>query len=237
MTYDSQPTTFMKGIFITGTSTDVGKTYVATLIARELQQQGISVVPRKPVESGCLTEGNELIPNDAVALKNAAGYSGSLAEVCPYRFEPPISPVRAAHLANQALTTQKVADACVANVNKENDFLLVEGAGGFYSPLCEDGLNADLAQALNLPVVLVVEDKLGCINDTLLTIEAIQSKGLDLSCIILNQSVLAEPNPDMDNEADLKELLDQPIFHIPFQHQNSQKRLSQEIIDFIIKQA
>ncbi|MDH5473401.1 MAG: dethiobiotin synthase [Gammaproteobacteria bacterium] len=224
----------MKGIFITGTGTNVGKTHVATLIARELQQQGVQVIPRKPVESGCLTEGNELIPQDAMALKNAAGYSGSLAQVCPFRFEPPISPVRAAHLAHQALTTANVAQACTANINEDKDFLLVEGAGGFYSPLCEDGLNADLAQTLGLPVLLIAEDKLGSINDVLLTTEAIKSRQLNLLAVILNQTGTSDNNPLMNNQEDLNHLLDIPVFHIPFQKQHTQKILSHRLIDLIL---
>ena len=197
----------MKGIFITGTDTDVGKTYIASLLARHLHQQNIRVIPRKPVESGCLREGNELIPADAAALKNAAGYSGSLAQVCPYRFEPPISPQRAAHLANQALITEKVAQACTQDVDAEKDFLLVEGAGGFYTPLCEDGLNADLAQLLNLPVLLVAEDKVGCINQILLNAQAIETRKLVLLGVILNQSKSYEDNPFMNNQEDLTSLL------------------------------
>ncbi|MDH5766442.1 MAG: dethiobiotin synthase [Gammaproteobacteria bacterium] len=225
----------MKGIFITGTSTDVGKTYIGTQIARELQHHKLSVVPRKPVESGCLAENNQLIPRDALALKNAAGYQGSLDEVCPYRFEPAISPVRAARLANLALSIEQVRRACTAGFNPDTDFLLVEGAGGFYSPLCTDGLNADLAQALNLPIVLIAKDRLGCINDILLTVEAIGARGLDLSCIILNQPETPESSPHMDNEAELKDMLDYPLFHLPFLPQNTSKKSIQNIVDFILK--
>lgn len=81
----------MQGVFITGTSTNVGKTYIAVLLARQLTQQGIRVIPRKPIESGCVKQGDELIPQDATALKEAAAYPGALSEVCPYRFEPPVS--------------------------------------------------------------------------------------------------------------------------------------------------
>ncbi len=91
----------MQGIFITGTGTEVGKTFVATDIASQLNQRNVTVIPKKPIESGCIREGDELIPQDALALKKAANYSGPLSDVCPYRFEPPISPVRAAHLANK----------------------------------------------------------------------------------------------------------------------------------------
>ena len=212
----------------------MGKTQVATLIARELQKKNIPVVPRKPVETGCLTENNELIPQDAVALKNAAGYSGSLAQVCPFRFEPPISPVRAAHLAHQALTTDKVAQSCTANFNEEKDFLLVEGAGGFYSPLCEDGLNADLAEKLNLPVILVTEDKLGCINDILLSVEAIRSRKLNLTMVILNQIDVSNNTPEMNNEDDLNKLLNCPVFCIPHMESKSTFSLPDELLNSLL---
>ena len=103
----------MHGVFITGTNTDVCKTFIATEIARRLCQRGITVIPRKPIESGCIKQGNDLIPQDATALKTAANYQGSISEVCPYRFEPPISPVRAAHLANKILTTEQLVSSCL----------------------------------------------------------------------------------------------------------------------------
>ncbi len=121
----------MQGVFITGTGTDVGKTFVGTEIARALTQRDITVIPRKPIESGCSKQNGELIPEDAVALKTAANYMGDLSEVCPYRFEPSISPVRAAHLAKTILTTEQLVSICLNG--SENGFTLVEGAGGFYS--------------------------------------------------------------------------------------------------------
>lgn len=207
----------MNGIFITGTDTNVGKTYIAALLARHLQKQKLNVIPRKPVESGCIPEGNELIPADAMALKNAAGYSGSLAQVCPYRFEPPIAPHRAAHLASQALTIRNLVQACTQDIDVEKDFLLIEGAGGFYTPLCEDGLNADLAQALDLPVVLVAEDKLGCINHILLNVQALKTRGLNIMAVILNQTEQPQNNPYMNNAEDLQDLLSCPILSHSYQ--------------------
>ena len=205
----------MKGIFITGTDTDVGKTYTACLIARQLQQSGITVVPRKPIESGCQKKDHELIPADALALKQAAAYSGTLTQICPYRFIPAISPKRAAQLAGQSINTADLARACTTGLNKD-DFLLVEGAGGFYSPLCEDGLNADLAQALALPVVLVAEDRLGCINHILLSIQAIESRGLELSSIILNQTQASDSHSPMNNMHELSEMIDIPLLNINY---------------------
>lgn len=194
----------MKGIFIIGTDTGVGKTYIATQLARELTARGLRVIPRKPVESGCIRQntdmGNTLIPADALALKNAANYQGTLDQVCPYPFEPAISPARAAQLANTTLRISDLKNACLNGVN-ENDFLLVEGAGGFYSPLCSDGLNADLAQAMNLPVVLVTEDRVGCINHCLLVLEAAHRRVLNIKAIILNRQ--SNSAAGMDNASEL----------------------------------
>ena len=120
----------MQGVFITGTSTEVGKTFVGVKIAKQLTKKAITVIPRKPSESGCTRQNNELIPKDATALKEAANYQGLLSEVCPYRFEPPISPVRAAHLANKVLTTEQLVNICLQG--SEEGLLRVEGAGGVY---------------------------------------------------------------------------------------------------------
>lgn len=223
----------MQGVFITGTNTDVGKTFIATEIARQLCQKNIIVIPRKPIESGCIKHGEELIPQDAEALKIAANYQGPLSEVCPYRFEPAISPVRAAHLANTILTTEQLVSVCLQG--SEDGFLLVEGAGGFYSPLAENGLNADLAVALQLPVLLVADDKLGVISQVLLNAEAIQMRGLPLAGVILN--TLSEDRSDhMDNTADLRERLDCPIFssgHI----KNGDAKLPEALINSLVTSA
>lgn len=202
----------MPGIFITGTDTGVGKTHVGSWLARELTSRGMRVVPRKPVESGCARQGTELMPQDALALKNAAQYSGTLQLVCPYPFEAAISPARAAQLVNKELRIEDLKNACLNGVS-ENDFLLMEGAGGFYSPLCSDGLNADLAQALGLPVLLVAEDRVGCINHVLLTLEAAHKRGLQVKAVVLNRK---NPAPsDMDNLTELQALSKCEIFPFP----------------------
>ena len=199
----------MHGIFVTGTDTNVGKTYIATLLARELNTRGLSVIPRKPVESGCANQQGELIPADALALKQASGFNGDLNEVCSYRFEAAISPVRAARLQNQQLSIEQMAQACTTGY--DDGFLLVEGAGGFYSPLADNGLNADLAVALQLPVVLVAEDRLGCLNQILLTSEAITRRGLRLAAIVLNHKS-TDIDDHMNNAEDLGEYIDTPIY-------------------------
>jgi dethiobiotin synthetase len=220
----------MHGVFITGTSTGVGKTYIAALLAQALTEKNIRVIPRKPVESGCEIVNGELMPADAQTLKQASAYQGPLSAVCPYRFAPPVSPARAARLANQTLTTARLADACLHE--SENGFMLIEGAGGFYSPLSEDGLNADLAMALQLPVVLVADNSLGVLNQVLLNAEAVNRRGLDLIAVILN-NIGHSSSECMDNAADLKELLACKV-HVYDQRHN--QKLPEELIRTLINQ-
>lgn len=221
----------MRGVFITGTNTDVGKTYTAVLLARQLTEQGINVIPRKPIESGCTRQGDELIPPDASALKEAAQYEGSLSEICPYRFEPPISPARAAHLANRVLTTEQLAKICL--YGSDEGFVIVEGAGGFYSPLSEDGLNADLAVALQLPVLLIASDALGCLSQVLLSAEAIEIRGLKLTAVVLNATE-DEHHEHMDNAADLRDSLNCPVYTLPFNEKGG--KLPLDMIDKLLQQ-
>ena len=219
----------MHGVFITGTSTDVGKTHIAVLLARQLTEQGVTVIPRKPIETGCIRQGDELIPHDAAALKAAASYEGSLSEICPYRFEPPVSPVRAAHLANKVLTTEQLAKICMHG--SEDGFVIVEGAGGFYSPLAENGLNADLVIALQIPVILVASDVLGCLSQVLLHVEAIRIRGLQLVGVVLN-TLEETHSKHMDNAADLRDSIDCPVYTQPFDRENGE--LPQKLIDQLL---
>ncbi len=200
----------MQGLFITGTDTGVGKTYIASQIARELVAQKFNVVPRKPVESGCSNINGQLIPEDAQQLMLASQYKDGLDKVCPYRFEPAISPAQAARLAQQKITLTDLVTVCETDINLLNSFLLVEGAGGFMSPMCEDTLNADLAVKLKLPVVIVVEHKLGCINQTLMAINAVKKYSLDIHSIVLNSKSSSTCDPSSIDE--IKTFTSIPIY-------------------------
>lgn len=159
----------MTGLFITGTGTEVGKTYVGALIAASLAASGARVGVYKPVASGCRREGDELVADDAVALWNAAGRPLTLEAVCPQRFAAPLAPHLAAHAEGRRVDADALRggldawrDAC--------DVLLVEGAGGLMSPLSDSDYNADLALELGFPLVVVAPNRLGVINDTLQTV-------------------------------------------------------------------
>lgn len=196
----------MQGLFVTGTDTGVGKTQVSAALARLLTNQGVHVRPRKPVESGCTQTENGLIPEDALTLQTAAYSTDSLELICPYQFQPAISPQRAAEQAGIKLSLSDLEQACLSDINSD-DFLLVEAAGGFYSPLADQIRCAELAQRLQLPVLLVVADRLGCINHALLTAHAIKQAGLKLAAVVMNQ-VVVDDDSGMNNLEDLKNWLD-----------------------------
>lgn len=208
-----------RGLFVTGTDTGVGKTRITAILAHLLNDRGIVVRPRKPVESGCLSFEGRLVPADATVLQTAAASHDLLTQICPYRFELALSPERAAALTDKKLMLEDVADACRQGVTS-SEFLLVEGAGGFYSPLASGALNADLADALSLPVLLVTSDRLGAINQTLLVVEAINRRGLKLAGVVLNQ-VAADIDPLMNNAAELSRWLDEPVMVTPYYDANS----------------
>lgn len=223
----------LKGLFVTGTDTEVGKTHTSIVIAKHLAHMGKKVVPRKPAESGCDEVDGKLIPSDAMALKEAADYPGDLADVCPFRFKEYTSTRHAAALAKQAFTTQMLYEACLPKT--ECDFLLVEGAGGFYSPLSEDGLNADLAVKLDMPVLLVAPDKLGSINQVLLNAEAIQNSGLELKAVILNQLQKNDHASMINNLEELSSLLDCPVYTQPHKINISDEEMPESLVNLLLK--
>lgn len=206
-----------RGVFVTGTDTGVGKTVVACALLRLLHSLGYPLCVRKPVESGCSVGPNGLLPADGAALHHAAGSAQSLAQVTPYRLRHALSPARAAQLEGMALSLSQLIQACIPQESDPAHTLwLVEGAGGLYSPLSDDGLNVDLACALAWPVLLVAPDRLGVINHVLLNALALKQRGLVLAAVILNHVEAAGAQPQqMDNAADLRTYLDQPIIRFP----------------------
>ncbi|CAK0739726.1 ATP-dependent dethiobiotin synthetase BioD [Gammaproteobacteria bacterium] len=200
-----------RGLFITGTDTGVGKTVVASALAKSLTESGETVRARKPIESGCPVHLGRLFPEDASALRSAVGNIEPLENICAWPLEMPISPERAASIAGIQISLQEIIKVCYLNVAQE-DFLLVEGAGGFLSPLAPRVRNAELAVALGLPVLLVVLDRLGCISHALLTVEAILSRGLHITAIVLNRATTLN---GMNNAVDISRWFGEEVICLP----------------------
>ena len=208
------------GYFITGSDTDVGKTYIACQIVQQLVQMQVKVETRKPAESGCEPgPDGELVTHDAAALQLANNGHESIEQICTHRFRAALAPHRAARLEGKSIAIEDLLQAC--RQNHSNHCLIVEGAGGFYSPLAENGLNADLASLLQLPVIVVVNDRIGAVNQALMTIQAIENYHLPVAAIILNQ-VYSGFDKDMDNLADLADHCDYPLFRCGHNAQLSQ---------------
>ena len=173
----------MNGVFITGSNTDVGKTTVGVEIIRHLSKTR-KVRVRKPVETNCQLIDEVYAPKDAIALNKACSEPEPLSIVCPYCFELEASPEQASSQDGTTLSIDDLARAC--NADTEDSFVVVEGAGGLYSPIADASLNSDLAKRLQVPIVIVIRDELGAISQALLTIEAANKNKLSVSCVVLN---------------------------------------------------
>jgi len=176
----------MESIFVTGTDTEVGKTRISVALVELLQQQGKRVAVMKPVASGCEITADGLRNDDAVQLRLQADVSLAYELINPYAFEPAIAPHIAAKQAGIKIDLEVIKQNFDL-IQSQAECVVVEGAGGWMVPLNEHESMADLAVKMGLPVVLVVDIRLGCINHALLTVEAIKQSGLVLHAWVANQ--------------------------------------------------
>ncbi len=177
------------GLFIAGTDTGVGKTWVTVRLLRHLREGGHGAVGLKPVECGGR--------GDAAALREACGGALSLDEVKPVHVEEPLAP---AALENPPrIDFDAIRDHC-ASLAGRHGTVLVEGAGGWLAPLDARRTMADLAAALGLPVLLVAANRLGVLNQVLLTLRAVEATGLACRAVFLND-LDAAPDPSRASNA------------------------------------
>ena len=182
--------------FVTGTDTDAGKTHVACQLITQYVAQGLKVVGMKPVAAGCELVNGEWVNADVQKLTAASNVKAPRELVNPYCFKEPIAPHLAANIAGVEIKIDKISHA-YQQLTHIADVVIVEGAGGFLVPLNEKDSLADLAEALAIPIILVVGMKLGCINHSWLTAEAIKARGLTLHGWVANH---IDPNMTMRKE-------------------------------------
>jgi dethiobiotin synthetase len=218
-----------RGIFVTGTGTGVGKTVLTRAIVRALSQRGLNVSALKPVESGALTEGNLIVPQDAKALIHASAQNVGISDICVYCFEDPVSPHLAAQRAKQKIEARLILDL-LARWQALADAVVCEGAGGLMVPLSDGLIYADLIARTGFGLVVVAPNALGTINSVLLTVEAARRRNIDVIGVILNRTppselgnsqaiahhgrvqILGEfPDSQTDNDDELAALAEQTI--------------------------
>jgi dethiobiotin synthetase len=205
----------VRGVFITGTDTGVGKTVIACALVRGLRELELTVAVMKPVASGAQLTPEGLRNDDALALIAAADYTGAYADVNPYCFEPPISPHIAADEADTRVDIGTIVQKSAA-IGRTADFMVIEGAGGWLAPVNASDTMAELAQALAVPVLLVVGVKLGCLNHAQLTAAAIAAQDLPFAGWVAS---IVEPQMARvdENLATLEERLGRaPLAVVPY---------------------
>lgn len=199
----------MTAYFVTGTDTGVGKTFVSCALLHALARRHPRVVGMKPVAAGLIETPEGWDSEDAIALRTASTVRVPPALDNPVRLPDPLSPHIAAERAGTRIDIHHLV-ACQRELAQHADAMVVEGAGGFLVPLSPEHTGADLAQALGLPVLLVVGLRLGCLNHALLSAEAIRARGLTLAGWVANRV-----DPDMaavdDNIHYLRQRLDAPL--------------------------
>jgi dethiobiotin synthetase len=177
----------LRGVFITGTDTDVGKTWVAAGLTAALRQRGVKAVYFKPVQSGCPRVDGRLVLTDADFARTLAGLTEPLEVLTPIALELAMAPGVAAAQAGVEIDLERIATG-LSDLAGRYEFLVVEGAGGLYVPLVGTHfLVLDLIRWLNLPLAVVAQSGLGTINHTVLTVKAAQAAGITVAGVILNR--------------------------------------------------
>ena len=200
---DGLPSRF--ACFVTGTDTEIGKTLVSSAILHKLAASGVRACGMKPVAAGAELRDGELHNDDADMLVDAGNVHLPSSITTPYMLREPAAPHIAAALENVTIESAPII-AAFAEIQAASDAVVVEGVGGFRVPFNDNFDSADLAAQLNLPVILVVGMRLGCISHALLTVEAIVARGLVLAGWVANTA-----DPDMRFEQENIEALAQRI--------------------------
>jgi len=216
----------MYPFFVTGTDTDVGKTFVSSLLLKELAKNQQSTLGFKPISAGCENTPEGPRNEDALILQAASSLAPAYEDVNPIAFLPPIAPHIAAEKCSREISLNELQDYYEALHKYQSDYLLIEGAGGWRLPLNSTGQYlSDFVIQNQIPVVLVVGMRLGCLNHALLTMQAIERDQLKCLGWIANQ--LSSDMPYyQENLATLERLIDAPLLaEVPFSDEDNPPQL------------
>lgn len=189
-------------VFITGNDTDVGKTYVTCLLLKALRQAGHRAAGFKPICCGDR--------DDCIALQAAGDPSLTVDNINPVWLRTPAAPYAASMIENRPINIDHIVRS-FSQLDESMDAVLIEGAGGWEVPITRDFMVGDLACRFNLPVILVVNNRLGALNHTILTAKAISRRGLRCAGLILNHVQIERHSATITNRAILEDVLDLPI--------------------------
>ncbi|MBF0521081.1 MAG: dethiobiotin synthase [Nitrospirae bacterium] len=229
----------MNGIFITGTDTGVGKTLITTLIAIGLTEIGYRVTVRKPIETGCKLEGVLLSPEGrTLYLKYIPSMKNeNIDDITPIRFKEPLCPLVASRIENKNILWDELITSLKTNDNSK--VLLIEGAGGVMVPITTDKFVYDIITELQLPVIVVCENRLGAINHTLLTLDFLKARKISVIGIIINHTSTADTlalrtNPEIIAELSLGAPIIGTVPFISDISSESLKKISKKYINYDI---
>lgn len=211
-----------KGLFITGTDTGVGKTFVAGALATLLRSRGIDVGVMKPAETGCPRRDGRLQPQDARYLQHRAGSTDPLEEICPYPLELPAAPSVAAEAEGVVIDLDRITEL-FSRLAARHRLTLVEGAGGLLVPLTETADYTDLIRRLDLPILLVARASLGTVNHTLLSLNWARHLQIPVLGVVVNNPVGPLTSAEEANLEALLRRLDVPLLRrLPYLPDGSQ---------------
>lgn len=210
----------MKGFFVTGTDTGVGKTIIAGVLIKTFNVLGLKTGGMKPIESGCVREGGVLIPSDGMFLKQTANMQEPITLITPCCFEHALAPLPASEIEKKHISIPDIRKAFYS-LYKNYQTMIVEGVGGLMVPLKKNYFVVDLAKELGLPLIIVAKPGLGTINHSMLTVNYALKEGLAVAGLIINychpaeNSLAEETNPQL-----LEQISPVPIIGI-FPHLNN----------------
>ncbi|CAH9058326.1 ATP-dependent dethiobiotin synthetase BioD 1 [Pseudoalteromonas holothuriae] len=221
----------MSAFFITGTDTEVGKTYVTALLLKFLTQHKRKAIGFKPIAAGAEEAFGQLVNDDALTLMESSSVHGKYEQINPICFEPPIAPHIAAQQAGVEITLEKLSQYYHQLASLGAEFTLVEGAGGWALPINDSQYLYDWVKTEQLPVILVVGMKLGCLNHAILTSQTLKVQGVKCVGWVANQIDPNMTNFD-DNLNSLRKRLEAPLLAVaPFGEEQAKLQIYAALTD------